>query len=199
MEVILFHHAHGLTQGVVAFADVLRRHGHVVHAPDLYEGRMFASLKDGISYARSVGFGQIMARGTAAVNELSRDVVYAGFSLGVMPAQMLTQTRAGARGALLFHGCLPVSEFGAHWPAGVPVQVHAMERDPFFVDDGDLDAARALVKDSPDAALFLYDGDQHLFADGSLESYDANAANLLLARAVAFLEACGSRPEPQRS
>ncbi|HKE37549.1 MAG TPA: dienelactone hydrolase family protein, partial [Candidatus Baltobacteraceae bacterium] len=103
------------------------------------------------------------------------------------------------RGALLFHGCVPVSEFGDRWPAGVPVQIHAMERDPFFVNDGDLDAARALVKESPDAALFLYDGDLHLFADSSLESYDATAANSLVRRVVAFLEVCGSRPKPQRS
>lgn len=46
----------------------------------------------------------------------------------------------------LFHSCVPTSEFGSSWPADVPVQVHAMEADPFFVDEADLDAARTLVE-----------------------------------------------------
>jgi dienelactone hydrolase len=112
--------------------------------------------------------------------------VYAGFSLGVPPAQQLAQTRAGARGALLFHSCIPTSEFGA-WPAEVPVQVHAMEADPYFVDDGDIDAARALVDEATEAELFLYPGDQHLFADSSLPSYDAEASALLVQRVLDFL------------
>jgi dienelactone hydrolase len=54
-----------------------------------------------------------------------------------------------------------------------------MDADPFFVGDGDIDAARALVAEAVDAELFLYPGDQHLFADRSLPSYDAAAAALL--------------------
>ena len=65
-------------------------------------------------------------------------MVYAGFSLGVMPAQKLAQTRAGARGALLIDACFPVTEFGDRWPEGVPVQVHGMDADPNFVEGGDL-------------------------------------------------------------
>jgi dienelactone hydrolase len=82
---------------------------------------------------------------------------------------------------------LPVSEFGAAWPDGVPVQVHAMDADPFFVDEGDIDAARALVDEAKDAELFLYPGDQHLFADSSLPSYDPDAAALLRERVLSFL------------
>ena len=115
-------------------------------------------------------------------------MVYTGFSLGVMPAQRLAQTRAGARGALLFHACLPVSEFGESWPAGVPVQIHGMDTDPEFVDGGDLDAARALVDSTDQAELFLYPGDKHLFADSSLPSHDEAAAALLTSRALDFLE-----------
>jgi len=115
--------------------------------------------------------------------------VYAGFSLGVMPAQRLAQTRPGARGALLFHACLPVSEFGPSWPEEVPVQVHAMDADPFFVEEGgDIDAARALVEEAENAELFLYPGDRHLFADGSLPSYDADATALLSQRVRTFLD-----------
>jgi dienelactone hydrolase len=76
------------------------------------------------------------------------------------------------------------------WPADVPVQVHAMEADPFFVDGGDLDAARSLVESAEHAELFLYPGDLHLFADSSLPSYDARAASLLHRRVLDFLAAC---------
>ena len=183
----MFHHALGRTAGVLAFAEALRRNGHVVHAPDLFDGRTFESLERGVAYAEEIGFGEIVERGVSVADALPSDLVYAGFSLGVLPAQRLAQTRAGARGALLFHACVPVSEFGSSWPAGVPVQIHAMERDPFFVDDGDIDAARELVESTDHAELFLYPGDEHLFADASLPSYDSGAADLLNARVLRFL------------
>jgi len=186
-EVVLFHHVLGLTPGVVAFAERLREAGHTVHTPDSYNGRTFGSLEEGMEYAKEVGFGELTNRAVAAANELSEGVVYGGFSLGVVPAQKLAQTRAGARGALFFHSCLPVSEFGAFWPKGVPVQIHAMEDDPFFVEDGDIDAARVLLEEADRAEMFLYPGDEHLFADSSVPSYDAEAAALLLDRVLEFL------------
>jgi dienelactone hydrolase len=188
-EVLLFHHAQGQTPGFLAFADQLRGAGHTVHTPDLYDGRTFATLDEGVANADQIGFGEIIKRGAAAADGLPAELVYAGFSLGVLPAQSLAQTRAGARGALLFHSCVPVSEFGPSWPDGLPVQVHAMEGDPFFVEDGDIDAARALVDQAKGAELFLYPGDQHLFADSSLPSYDPEAAALLSQRVLGFLSA----------
>jgi dienelactone hydrolase len=185
-EVLLFHHAQGLTRGVLDFADELRQAGHTVHTPDLYAGRTFATLDEGLAYAGEVGFGNLLERGVRTADKLPGELVYAGFSLGVMPAQQLAQTREGARGALLFHSCLPVEEFGS-WPAGVPVQIHSMDADPFFVDEGDIDAARALVASAEQAELILYPGRQHLFADSSLSSYDPAAAALLTRRVLDFL------------
>lgn len=188
-EVVLFHHAQGLTPGIIAFADQLRAAGHTVHTPDLFDGHTFDTLEEGLGYAGKVGFGAVTDRGVRAAEGLRAEVVYAGFSLGVVAAQQLAQTRAGARGALLFHSCIPVSEFGSSWPDGVPVQVHGMDADSFFVDDGDLAAARALVDEAADAELFLYPGEQHLFADSSLSSYDAGASALLTERVLDFLRA----------
>ncbi len=185
-EVVLFHHAQGLTEGVESFAAELRRAGHTVHVPDLYEGHTFETLEDGLGYARQTGFGVVGERGIAAAEALGDGLVYAGFSLGVMPAQQLAQTRAGAKGALFLSSCLPVEEFGA-WPAGVPVQVHGMEGDPMFADEGDLDAARELVSSVEEAELFLYPGKEHLFADSSLPSYDQAATELLTRRVLDFL------------
>jgi len=183
--VLLFHHAHGQTDGFLAFADGLREAGHTVHAPDLYEGRTFEDLEEGIAYARQMGFGEVIGRGTAAAAELPHDIVYAGFSLGVLPAQSLAQTRPGARGALFFHACVPTSEFGSPWPEGVPVQIHMMDADPWAEED--LPAAEALVEEAADAQLFLYPGSGHLFADPSLGDYDEPAAGLLEERTLAFL------------
>ena len=188
-EVLLFHHAQGQTAGMLAFADELRRAGHTVHAPDLYDGHTFETLDDGLAYARKVGFGTLLDQGVAAAGGLPDTLVYAGFSLGVMPAQKLAQTRAGACGALLFESCLPVSEFSAAWPTGVPVQIHGADADPFFADEGDIDAARALVESTGDAELFVYPVDRHLFTDASLPTYDAEASALLTRRVLDFLAA----------
>jgi dienelactone hydrolase len=187
-EVILYHHAQGLTSGVRDFAETLKQAGHTVHLPDLYEGQVFDTLEEGIAYAQEVGFGVIGERGQRAAEGLPNTLVYAGFSLGVMPAQMLAQTRPGAKGALLFHACFPTSEFGGAWPEGVPVQIHGMDGDKLFVEEGDLDAARALVASTSDAELFLYPGKEHLFADNSLPSYDERAAASLMERVLRFLD-----------
>ena len=189
-EVVLYHHVQGLTAGVASFADQLRRAGHTVYTPDLFDGQTFASVEAGMAYGHEIGFGVLAERGVAAAEALpSAGVVYAGFSFGVMPAQQLAQTRADAGGALLFHACASVSEFGDRWPDGVPVQVHGMDADPFFAEeDGDLGAARELVASSVQAELFLYPGTQHLFADPSLPSYDEPAATLLTDRVLRFLE-----------
>ncbi|MEJ7791156.1 MAG: dienelactone hydrolase family protein [Gaiellaceae bacterium] len=187
-EILLFHHALGQTTGFHAWADELRRAGHTVHTPDLFDGRTFGTIDEGVAYAGDVGFGEIIERGVRAAEALPSELVYAGFSLGVLPAQKLAQTRAGARGALLFYSCVPTSEFGSAWPAEVPVQIHGMDADPFFVDEGDIDAARLLVESTEHAELFLYPGDQHYFADSSLPSYDESAAALLMQRVLTFLE-----------
>ncbi len=184
----MFHHAHGQTPGFLAFADELRRAGHTVHTPDLYDGNVFETLDHGIAYATEVGFDLILERGVRFADDVPGDLVYAGFSLGVMPAQALAQTRPGARGALFFHACLPASEFGEAWPADVPVQIHGMEHDPFFAGEGDLDAAQAIVDSAERAELFVYPGDRHLFADSSLPSFDPQAAALLLRRTIEFLD-----------
>jgi dienelactone hydrolase len=174
-QVLLFHHAMGPTQGFAAFAEELRGAGHTVHTPDLFDGRTFAGIDEGMAHVREIGFDEIIGRGARAAEALPAELVYAGFSLGVLPAQMLAQTRPGARGALLFYSCVPASEFGA-WPPDLPVQIHGMDADPFFVEEGDLEAARELVASSAHAELFLYPGD-----------HDPEATVLLTRRVLDFL------------
>jgi dienelactone hydrolase len=187
--VLLFHHAHGQTTGFLAFADELRQAGHTVHAPDLYDGQSFEDLDGGITYARQVGFEEILRRGTATAEDLPADIVYAGFSLGVMSAQSLAQRRPGARGAILYSAAFPTSEFGGPWPKDVPAQIHMMDADPWAEEDRP--AAEALVEEADDAELFLYPGSGHLFADPSLGDYDQAATGLLKERTLALLDRVG--------
>jgi dienelactone hydrolase len=185
-EILLFHHAQGQTPGFLAFADELRASGHVVHTPDLYDGNTFTDLDQGVAYAKQVGFATIGERGRLAADGLPNELVYAGFSLGAMPAQELAQTRPACSGALLFSAAFPASEFGASWPPGVPLQIHMMEGDEWAMED--LPAARELVAAIEGAELFLYPGNRHLFADSSLPDYDEAAAKLLKQRVLSFLD-----------
>lgn len=191
-EVVLFHHVQGLTDGVRAFAEELRVGGHTVHTPDLFDGKRPATIDEGVAHAQGLGDEVIGERADRAVADLPEGLVYAGFSLGAATAQRLAQTRPGARGALLYESCLPITGDWAigPWPNGLPVQIHGMDQDPFFALEGDLDAARELVATvgSEVAELFVYPGDQHLFTDSSLASYDADAAALVLKRSRDFLD-----------
>lgn len=187
-EVLLFHHALGRTPGVVALADALRSGGHVVHVPDLFEGATFATVEEGVAHAEAVGFDVIAERGVRAADDLPHGLVYAGLSMGALPAERLVLERPGARGALLLHGCVPPEALGGAWPADVPVQVHGMADDPWFAGEGDLDAARALVAAVPGSELHVYPGSGHLFAEAGQPGWDPGAAARMLGRILGFLD-----------
>lgn len=188
-EVLLFHHALGRTPGVTALADRLRAAGHTVHLPDLYDGHTFDDIETGVAHADDIGFENLLERARNVAEDLPDRLVYAGISLGVLPAQQLAQTRPGAAGAVLMEACVPPSEFADGWPSEVPVQVHGMDADAFFAGEGDLDVARELVASTTGAELFLYPGDGHLFTDPGSASFDPDATDLLVERVLAFLHA----------
>ncbi|WEK04261.1 MAG: dienelactone hydrolase family protein [Candidatus Devosia phytovorans] len=185
--ILMFHHVLGLTPGVTAFAHALSANGHTVHTPDLFDGKTFASIPSGLAHVKSIGFSEIIARGTAVANGISGEIVTMGMSLGVLPAQAIAQTRANVRGAVLLHGAITISEFSPTWPSHVSVQIHAMDGDPEFVASGDIEAARGLVAEAENGALFLYPGSGHLFTDNGLADYDAEASALLMTRVKDFL------------
>ncbi|MFJ1537530.1 dienelactone hydrolase family protein [Micromonospora chalcea] len=194
-EIVLFHHIQGLTDGVRALADSLRAGGHTVHTPGLFDGERPATIEDGAGLIKRIGGDVLDQRADAVVADLPADLVYAGVSWGAAIAQRLAQTRPGARAALLYEACLPVTGEWAigPWPDGVAVQVHGMERDPFFGLEGDVDAARELVSIvGPERAeLYVYPGDRHLFTDSSLPSYDAEATALVVSRSRELLDRLG--------
>ena len=181
-EIVLFHSALGLRPAIGVFADKLRAHGHTVHVPDYYDGRVFKDVNEGVAYRDEITREEIARRCNAAVSSLPQDLVYAGFSLGAMQAQRLAQTRPGARGAILMHDGIPSRWFGCPWSRGVALAVHTMDQDPWV----DLADARSLVAEAR-GELHLYPGRAHLFADPDLPEYDVAAAGLMMERVLAFL------------
>lgn len=186
IDVVVFHHAHGLTSGVRAFADRIAAAGHRVMVPDLYDGVTFASVDEGVEHAQAIGFDSIIDRGAGVAAGIEGAFAVVGFSLGVLPAQNLAQTHRRARAAVLCHAAIPLGTFADSWPEHVALQLHNAERDPL----GDYDDARALADAVPGAELFAYDTAAHLPADSSLRDHDPEVEALMLARTVAFLGAC---------
>ena len=186
-EILLFHHALGLTDGVKEFAAALRDVGHTVHTPDLFEGRTFDVVEDGVAFAAETGRETLVARATAAVEQLPADLVYAGMSMGCAYATQLLLTRPGGRGAFYLYGAVDPEWWEASWPAGVPAQSHQTEDDPWREKETD----EAFVAKVPGAEAFLYEGDTHLFADPSSDDFDATAAALAMERIQAFLAELG--------
>lgn len=184
-----FHHALGLTEGVRVFADLLRAADHKVHVPDLFDGQRFDDPQLAQTFVHRLGIGTLLDRARAVAEPLPNSLVYAGCSLGVLPAQQLAQSRPGAAGALLFHGCVTPGDLGSDgWPQDVPVQIHGGDRDPLFMDEGDVDVARELVA-TASAELFLYPTDSHLFTDTTLPEFEPDLMDLVVERVLTFLAA----------
>lgn len=183
-NIIIFHHALGVTPGIEAFAGELRAAGCRVFVPDLLDGRVFATIEEGVAYAEETGFDVIIERGVAFAEGVEKPVLVIGFSLGVLPAQKLAQTMPGVRGAVLCHSAVPLAEFGEHWPPGVALQIHMVEGDPWAEED--LAAARDLAAAAP-GELHLYPGTGHLVADSSSDDYDAAVADQIMQHITDFL------------
>lgn len=187
-HIVLFHHVLGLTSGVLSLAEALRDGGHEVTTPDLFERRTFPDLPSGLTHVGQLGDDTLLHRAEAACADLPADVVYAGLSLGVSPAQHMLQTRPGARGALLLHAFIDPAQVAGVWPARCPVDVFATDADPFFVEDGDHDAAVRWAQTHPELRIHLYPGDGHLFTEPTSPDYDAATTRQLVGDLLTALE-----------
>ena len=190
-EVVLYHHVQGLTTGVQSFADELRQAGHTVHTPDLFDGHTFDTIEEGMAFARETGFGALVERGAGSRRGEPPRLVYAGFSFGVW-------SRSSSRrpGPVLAApcSCPAVSRSRSSARRGPRAsRFRCMARRPTRSSKRTSTAARALADSTDEAELFLYPGNEHLFADSSLPAYDAAAAALLTGRVLAFLDALQPR------
>ncbi len=184
-EVVFFHHSGGLTAGVETLAETLRAAGHTVHAPDLFDGRTFDDVSEGVAFVDSSGEEIFAQRAAAAVEGLPREVVYGGASFGAARAAEQVLTRPGALGAFFLYGAVAPSWWGAAWPVGVPAQAHQAEVDPWR----EVDAEQEFVATVPEAELFLYPVTGHLFAEAGHPDHDPASAELATQRILEFLAA----------
>jgi dienelactone hydrolase len=159
---------------------------------------VFDDLDDGLRKRDELGGAEILRRAREAVARLPAGLVFAGFSLGNDPAELLAAERPGARGALLLHGAVPIeafSEFGVErWPEGVPVQVHYAAEYP-WVEAEEVAALGDAVRGA--GASFeehSYPGSGHLFADPGLPEYDRASSEAMWRRALTFLDRVDARP-----
>lgn len=184
-EIIVLHHALGLTAGVEAFGNALAVAGHDVVTPDLFDGATFDTVDAGVAHAQTIGFDAIAEIGARAADACGDQIVVVGFSLGVLPAQKIAQQRPGVAAAVLCHSAIPLGFFGETWPSGVALQIHAGERDPFVEEDRE--AIDQLIGTAPNSELHWYDTSAHLVADATSTDYDAPLASLIVTRTLEFL------------
>ncbi|WGL53112.1 dienelactone hydrolase family protein [Nocardioides sp. BP30] len=187
-EILLLHHARGLTDGVHHFADTLREAGHTVHTPDLYEGRLFSDTEAGVAHMRALGDEVLSRRAAAAEAGLpTAGLVYAGMSMGCGYATWLAlKHRPGSARAMLYlFGAPDPRWFETEWPEGLPAVAHQTIEDPW----------RELSEDAgfrdrvPGGRLIDYSGSGHLFLDDSTEDYDPVAARQAQTHILAWLDA----------
>ena len=189
-EIALIHSVLGMTTGFTAAADRFRNAGHTVHPVDLFDGAApLDSYELAAERVQQIGVPELVGRARAAVQSLTPELVYGGFSLGAAISAGLAARRPGARGALLLHGAPNAASIGAtSWPAGVPAQIHMAlgdpGRNPAWIDDlGTLIRASGSTCD-----VFDYPGTGHLFTDASRpDEYDEASAELLWQRVFEFL------------
>ncbi|NUR88123.1 MAG: dienelactone hydrolase [Nonomuraea sp.] len=184
-EIILLHSAQGLRPGVLRAAEALGEGGHVVRTPDYYDGEVFDDLGEGLRKRDTIGFEELNRRWRAIGGQVAGPAVFAGFSLGSFGAQLLAATHPYARGLLLYHGCASVAEVtDGPWPAGVPVQLHYAEGDPWM----EAEEVRNLRVDlGSQFECFIYPGNVHLFADPDLPGYSEESAGLMWKRSRDFI------------
>ena len=100
---VLFHHALGLTDGLLELTHHITRETGVPTArPDLFRASnapsptgiptRFDTIEEGVAAAQAVGFDEIAFRGTAFCGALEEPLILIGWSLGVLPAVRTAHT-----------------------------------------------------------------------------------------------------------
>jgi dienelactone hydrolase len=187
-NVILFHSIFGLRKNILDIAECFRKNGHTVYAPDLLNGEVFSDLGSANNNLQKIGVPEIIRRSKIAVENMPNDIVYAGFSLGGVVAQLLAAQRKGAKGCLLFHSAQPLAALKIEaWPSKVPVQIHFAKGDPWRKQENIKALSNSVRQAGTDFQYFEYPCTGHLFADSQLPDYDQASAELMIERALEFL------------
>ncbi|MEU6392637.1 dienelactone hydrolase family protein [Streptomyces sp. NPDC046939] len=187
MNIMLFHSTFGLRPAVEAAADRLRAAGHEVWTPDLFEGKTFDTVEEGMAHRDEIGKDELLKRAVLAAAPYSdRGLVYAGFSFGAATAQTLALGDEKAKGLLLLHGTSDIAENAS--VDELPVQLHVAEPDPFETDDWLTAWYLRMGRAGADVEVYRYPGAGHLYTDPDLPDYDEEAAEATWRVALGFLE-----------
>lgn len=186
-QVVVLHHLLGVTGGVRALAERLAAPGVEVLAPDLFEGAVHGDLAAGAAALDALGLDVVLARADAALADLGPGAVLVGLSLGAVPAQRTAQRRGDVAGVVLVGSCVPPDAFGPTWPPATAVRVHAAVDDPLFRDEGDREAAEALVAAATDAVLDVRPGEGHLLAEEGHPDHDPDVVAAVVAEVTTLL------------
>ena len=193
MNIMLFHSTFGLRPAVLQAADRLRSAGHEVWTPDLFEGRTFESVEEGMEHKEKIGKEELLKRAVLAAAPYSeRGLVYSGFSFGASVAQTLALGDDKARGLLLLHG---TSDIAANASVDdLAVQLHVAEPDQFETDDWLSSWYLQMGRAGADVEVYRYAGAGHLYTDPGLPDYDEEAAEATWRVALGFLESLSGQP-----
>ncbi|MEV6794645.1 dienelactone hydrolase family protein [Streptomyces sp. NPDC051320] len=187
MNIILFHSTYGLRPAVGAAAERLRAAGHQVRVPDLFDGKTFATIEEGMAFKEELGSEELLKRAvTASAPHSDQGLVYAGFSLGGSLAQNVALADEKARGLLLLHGTSDIADEAS--VDELPVQLHVADPDPFESHDWLTAWYLRMQRIGADVEVHRYPGAGHLYTDPELADYDAEAAERTWQTALGFLD-----------
>ncbi|MEU9609840.1 dienelactone hydrolase family protein [Streptomyces sp. NPDC048057] len=187
MNIMLFHSTYGLRPADHSAAERLETAGHRVWTPDLFEGRTFETVEEGMAFKEELGQEELLRRGIAASAPHSdAGLVYAGFSLGASVAQNLALGDERARGLLLLHGTSDIAD--GTTVDELPVQLHIADPDPFEPHDWLTAWYLRMGRAGADVEVYGYPGAGHIFTDPDLPDYDQEAAEQTWRVALAFLD-----------
>jgi len=182
-EILLFHHAYGLTDGLRALAARLIAEGHTVHCPDCYAGVTFRNIDDGVKHLQRIGHDAVEEVARRSAREFRNADVVMGFGLGAMQAQLLAQDLRRIRGCLLMGGAFTPSALGGMWRSNTSLEIHLSDPDE-WVQPAELEG---LLYHAPHANVYRYTNKGHLFIDECSRDYDADAADLFEERLETWL------------
>ncbi len=187
MNIMLFHSTYGLRPAVRAAADRLRAAGHEVWMLDLFEGRTFETVEEGMAFNDGIGKEELLRRAVLAAAPYSSAAWCTRGSRSAPPSRR--PWRSATRRPLGCCSCTArrTSPRARRWTR--PVELHVAEPDP-FENCNDRPSAWYLQmqRAGADVEIYRYAGAGHLYTDPDLPDYDEEAAEATWRVALGFLD-----------
>lgn len=186
-QLLLLHHALGVTSALRRLADRFEDAGHDVVVPDLFESRVFASVEEGMEHVESVGIETLAGLGEDAASDMQPGFVVCGISLGAIAAMRAGVSNDAVAAVVVASACIPEEYIGGPWPRTLPLRVVASREDAMFRDEGDLEAATEYTHSAQQAKLKLMPGREHLFVEAD-DPESTAATEWLVETVMRFLD-----------